>query len=135
MTIFIFLLYAAPLPFFIANPGPETRQIEGRIINKAQSEELSRRLQIATMSFLVIGAFAFILTLCLVLFENQWVTRIVSKFPKNSNDDQGRHENGHIALPEVDNQENPTRAFVGADDTQENDEEDPADVANVAVDT
>ena len=52
MTVLIFLLYAAPLPFFIANPGPETRQIEGRIIKKVQSEELSRRLQIASMSFL-----------------------------------------------------------------------------------
>ena len=92
-------------PFFIANPD--------RIINKAQSEELSGRLQIASMSFLVPGAFAFILTICLVLFEDQWVTGIVSKFPKNSNDDQGRHEDGHIALPEVDNQEDPTRADSG----------------------
>ena len=55
------------------------------------------------------------------------------KFPKNSNDDQSRPEDGHIARPEVDNQENPTRAFVGADDTQENDEEAPADVANVTA--
>ena len=55
------------------------------------------------------------------------------KFPKNSSDDQSRHEDGHIALPEVDNQEDPTHAAVGEDDTEENDEEAPADVADVAA--
>ena len=85
------------------------------------------------MSVVVISAFAFILTICLVLFEDQWVTGIVSKFPKNSNDDHGRHEDGHIANPEVDNQEDPTRAAVGEDDTEEKDEEAPADVADVAA--
>ena len=48
-------------------------------------------------------------------------------------DDQSRHEDGHIALPEVDNQEDPTRAAVGEDDTEEKDEEAPADVADVAA--
>ena len=51
------------------------------------------------------------------------------KFPKNSNDDQSRHEDGHIARPEVDNQEDPTHAALG----EENDEEVPADVANVTA--
>jgi len=43
---------------------------------------LSGRLQIASMSLVVISAFAFILTICLVLFEDQWVTGIVSNFRK-----------------------------------------------------
>ena len=43
---------------------------------------MSGRLQIASMSVVVISAFAFILTICLVLFEDQWVTGIVSNFRK-----------------------------------------------------
>ena len=42
-------------------------------MNEAQSEELSERLQIVSKSFLVIGALAFTLTICLILFEDQWV--------------------------------------------------------------
>ena len=41
-------------------------------------------LQIASKSFLVIGAFALTLTICLILFEDQWVTGIVSKFLKKT---------------------------------------------------
>ena len=40
-----------------------------------------------------------------------------------------RSYKSHIALPEVDNQEDPTRAALG----EENDEEAPADVANVTA--
>ena len=44
--------------------------------------ETGDRLQIASVSFLLIGSIAFVLVICLILFEDGWVAKIVSKFPK-----------------------------------------------------
>ena len=34
-----------------------------------------------SISFLIIGSIAFILAICLILFEDRWVEKIVSRFP------------------------------------------------------
>ena len=48
------------------------------------ASETGDRLQIASISLLLVGSLAFVLVICLLLFEDKWVGKIVSKFPKNS---------------------------------------------------
>ena len=50
------------------------------VLNKWTSET-GDRLQLASISFLVISLIAFVLAICLILFEDEWVAKIISKFP------------------------------------------------------
>ena len=87
MTVFIFFVLAFRLPFLIASPLPTTRWKSTESNNTVYmkwASETGERLQTASISFLLIGSVAFVLVICLVLFEDKWVAKIVSKFPKHS---------------------------------------------------
>ena len=81
MTIFTFLLYALPGPFLIANPAPTTHWMTNNTGYKNWASDTGDRLQMTSISFLIIGSIAFILAICLILFEDRWVEKIVSRFP------------------------------------------------------
>ena len=99
MTVFTFLLFVSPLPFITENPAAETPWTSES--NNTESEykqwetELAGRLWIASISSLVNGGVVFVLGICLILFEDQWVAGIVSTFPnlskeeENDDDDDG----------------------------------------------
>ena len=85
MTIFSFL-YVSPLPLAISNPQPKT-QWTAEYHNTEYSEyesETGNRVLVASICFLVIGFLAFVLVICMILFEDKWVEKIVAKFPKHS---------------------------------------------------
>ena len=87
MTVFTFLLFASPAPFLIASPLPTTRWMTTDANNTGYTRwasETGDRLQIASVSFLVIGSIAILLVTCLILFEERWVGNIVPKFPKHT---------------------------------------------------
>ena len=87
MAVFTFFLFAAPAPFLIASPVPTTQwtstESNNPVYNKWASET-GDRLQTASISFLLVGSVAFVLVICLILFEDQWVAKIVSQFLNHS---------------------------------------------------
>ena len=100
MTVFIFFLIASRTPFLIASPEPTTRwtsaESNNTVYNKWASET-GDRLRIASISFLLVGSVAFVLVICLVLFEDKWVGKIVSKFPKHSTPEVEINEGPHAS--------------------------------------
>ena len=87
MTFFIFLLYASTGPLVVANPEPTTQWKEESSNNpvyKAWASETGERVQAASICLLIIGPIAFVLVICVTLFEDEWVAKIVSRFPKHS---------------------------------------------------
>ena len=83
MTLFIFLLYGISIAFVIANPEPQnTPWIEDRNNTDYNTwmSETGERLWVATVSFQVVGVFAFFLTILIILFEDNLVAKVVSKF-------------------------------------------------------
>ena len=88
LAVFTFFLYASPGPFLIPNPEPQTAWMDewyNTVNNTAYTKwtsETGERLQLASISFLVIGLVAFVSAVCLILFEDKWVAKIVSKFLK-----------------------------------------------------
>ena len=44
------------------------------------------RLKTASISTLSLGSVAFVMVICLILHEDDWVARIVAKFPKKDNE-------------------------------------------------
>ena len=83
MTLFIFLLYGTSIAFVIANPEPQnTPWIEDRNNTDYNTwmSETGERLWVATVSFQVVGVFAFFLTILIILFEDNLVAKVVSKF-------------------------------------------------------
>merc|ERR1711971_234750 len=89
MTVFTFLLYASPGPFLIASPEPQTAWMdewyntENNTAYTKWTLETGERLQIVSISLLVIGQIAFVLAVSLILFEDKWVAKMVSKFPNS----------------------------------------------------
>ena len=86
MTVFSFLVYVSPLPLAISNPQPKT-QWTAEYHNAEYSEyesETGKRLWNASICFLVIGSIAFVLVICMILFEDEWVAKIVETFPNHS---------------------------------------------------
>ena len=94
LTCFTFLLFASPLPFVIANPEPKTQWTTESNNTEYKNYELEtgERLQIASICLLAIGSLAFVLAICLILFEDEWVDKVVSKFPSNSKDEGGANK-------------------------------------------
>ena len=87
MTIFIFLLYGASIPFVISNPSPQAAQWTPNPNNTDYNNwtsETRERLLTASISALVLGILAFVFTFLTILFEDKVVASIVSKFPKQS---------------------------------------------------
>ena len=95
LAVFFFLLYAIPLPFVIANPEPETFKwtTDGSLEYIEWVAKLSARVQMASIVLLIVGTVAFLLTMCLILFEDRWVASIVSTFPESPNENQVSYEN------------------------------------------
>ena len=89
MTTFTFLLFASPSPFLIANPAPTTDWVTNNTGYNRWASETGDRLQIASIFFLLIGSIAFALGICLILFEDKWVEKIVSKFPNHLKEEDG----------------------------------------------
>merc|ERR1719336_160764 len=92
MTVFIFLLYGAPLPFIIASPEPQNNQWTKDPNNTDYNNWMSdtgERLWVSSTSFLVIGFFAFVSTILTYLFENKVVAEIVSRFLKQPKEEEG----------------------------------------------
>ena len=95
MTIFTFFLYGVPNLFVIMDSRPTTMWTGRNETNSDYAEyesELGSRLQFFSISFLTTGSVAFVLVICMILFEDQLVARIVSKFPKNSKDQNSKQE-------------------------------------------
>ena len=71
------------------------KQYRVRIQTMGNRTEQNGRLWIASISSLVNGGVVFVLGICLILFEDQWVAGIVSTFPnlskeeENDDDDDG----------------------------------------------
>ena len=84
MAVLIFLVYAAPLPLAIVNPQAKTQWTaeSHNMEYKEYESETGNRLRIASICFLLIGALAFLSVICMILFEDEWVEKIVTKFPK-----------------------------------------------------
>ena len=85
MTAFISLLYLASVPFIIVNPESQNEQWTTDQNNTDYIDWMSttgKRFKAFSISFLVIGILAFVLTILTVLFEDKLVASIVSKFPK-----------------------------------------------------
>ena len=107
MTTFTFLLFASPSPFLVASPAPTTDWVTnntaGYNMNNAGyntwASETGDRLQIASICFLLIGSIAFALAICLILFEDKWVDKIVSKFPNHvEEEEEGPHPAGEVEM-------------------------------------
>ena len=95
MTVFIFFLFAIRAPFIIASPIPTTRWTSAESNNSVYHTWASKtgdRLQIASISLLLVGSLAFVSVICLLLFEDKWVAKIVSKFPKHSSPEDSLNE-------------------------------------------
>ena len=91
ITAFVFLLYGASLPFMIANPEPQRTQWTPDPNNTDYNNWISdtgKRLWVASISFLVIGFFAFVSTILTYLFEDKVVAKIVSRFLKQSKEEE-----------------------------------------------
>jgi len=87
MAVFIFFPLASRLPFLIASPEPTTRWTSTESNNHVYKEWASKtgvRLQTASISLLLIESVTFVLVICLLLFEDKWVAKIISKFPEHS---------------------------------------------------
>ena len=92
MTVFTFLLQASPLPFVITNPEPTidwnwTTKESNDTAYKEWESTTGERLRNASISLLVIGSLAFVLVICMILFEDKWVAEVVSKFPHRPKED------------------------------------------------
>ena len=87
MTVLIFLLHALPGLFLIASPDPTNDWIQewyntaNNTAFKEWTSETGDRIQLASISFLLVGLVAFVLAVCLIVFEERWVAKIVAKFP------------------------------------------------------
>ena len=95
MAVFTFLIYTWRGPFIIASPEPTTQWIATESNNQVYIEWATKtgdRLQIASISFLVVGFITFVMVICLILFEDKWVAKIVSKFPNHSTPEDGVNE-------------------------------------------
>ena len=91
ITVFIFLLYGAPLPFIIASPEPQNNQWTIDPKNTDYNNWMSdtgERPWVSSISFLVIGFFAFVFTILTYLFEDKVVAKIVSRFLKQSKEEE-----------------------------------------------
>ena len=60
------------------------------------------RLQNASISLLAIGSLPFVSAICMILFEEQWVAQIVSKFPNHPEEKEGAKKETHAAEAEID---------------------------------
>ena len=79
MAVYTFLFIAAPGPFLISSPEPNSYRMK-EWNNPDYDQWVARigeRLQIASISFLVIGSVAFALVICIILFEDKWVTELL----------------------------------------------------------
>ena len=95
MTVFIFFLFAIRAHFIIASPIPTTRWTSAESNNSVYHTWASKtgdRLQIASISLLLVGSLAFVSVICMLLFEDKWVAKIVSKFPKHSSPEDNLNE-------------------------------------------
>ena len=99
MTVLTFLIHAFLGSFLIASPKPPTDWMQ-KLYNTANSTAFDEwtsktgdRLQLQSIFFLVIGLIAFVLAICLILFEDTWVVKIAAKFPKQAKE-EGNVEEG-----------------------------------------
>ena len=85
MTVLIFLLHALPGSFLIACPEPTNDWIQewynttNNAAFKMWTSKTGDRIQLASISSLLIGPVTFVLSICLILFEERWVAKIVAK--------------------------------------------------------
>ena len=70
-------------------------------LDKEWASETGDRLQTASISLLLVGSVSFVLVICLVLFEDKWVAKIVSKFPKHSTPENILNENEGPHAPKL----------------------------------
>ena len=90
----------------IANPKPDTLKwtqnrstlFRSMYERRKWAAELNERVQMVSISLLVVGTVALFLTICLILFEDTWVAGIVTTFPKVSKEDHKSIENRDPAL-------------------------------------
>ena len=111
MAVFTFLLFASRGPFLIASPVPTTHWTSTEGNNPVYNMWASKtgdRLKVASISFLAIGSIAFVLVICLILFEDNWVAKIVSKFPNHSKQEDDADEGLSAVEVEIDSKNKTT---------------------------
>ena len=126
MTTFTFLLFASPSPFLIGNPTPTTDWMTNTTGYNNWASETGSRLQKASISFLLIGSIAFASAICLILFEDKWVDKIVSKFPKHLEEEEEEEE-------EEEGEEEPRAAVEVKMDAKNRDSSNPREDSEVDI--
>ena len=85
----------SPLLFFNASPEQTTRWTTENANNTEYlklASETGHRLQVASYSLLMIGSVALVLAIFLILFEDQWVANILSKFENHAKQENSGNE-------------------------------------------
>ena len=102
MTFLTFLLFASPGLFLHASPEPTTRWTRENANNTEYlkwASETGRRLQVASYFLVMVGSVELVLAIFIILFEDQWVANIVSKF--NNHAKQENDGNEELAAAEA----------------------------------
>ena len=121
MTVLIFLLHALPGLFLIASPDPTNDWIQewyntaNNTAFKEWTSETGDRIQLASISFLLVGLVAFVLAVCLIVFEERWVAKIVAKFP-NHPKEESNVEEGPVEIDPMKRMSNNPREDQDADE-------------------
>ena len=121
MTVLIFLLHALPGLFLIASPDPTNDWIQewyntaNNTAFKEWTSETGDRIQLASISFLLVGLVAFVLAICLIVFEERWVAKIVAKFP-NHTKEESNVEEGPVEIDPMNRMSNNPREDQDADE-------------------
>ena len=100
MTLLTFLIHALPGSFLIASQEPAIDFLHKRY-NTSNSTafdnwtlETGDHLKLQSIFFLVVGLVAFVLAICLILFEDTWVAKIVAQFPNQAKEEDNVEEAG-----------------------------------------
>ena len=91
------------------------------------------RLKAASISTLALGSVAFVMVICLILHEDDWVARIVAKFPKKDNEAEEEplqvdtEDRGHQDKEKKEEQEEENKE----DKEDQEDNEDKGDIVDI----
>ena len=104
MTFLTFLLFASPGLFLHASPEPTTRWTRENANNTEYlkwASETGRRLQVASYFLVMVGSVELVLAIFIILFEDQWVANIVSKFENHAKQENSGNEELAVAEAKI----------------------------------
>ena len=145
MTVLTFVFIGGPGIFLILDPEPTTRSWMAEMNNtepnklaldsqswmqklnpttlQAWTSGTGDRLKIASISTLALGSVAFVMVICLILHEDDWVARIVAQFPKEDKKDREGKENSE----RTEDKENKEDQLANKDTEEKEDQENKED--------